>query len=134
MADKSKYPLKPLKWYKNLADRRERLESGVFLIEGERAVRQIAENNPDVITEYYRRTNRLFLPYVRVQAYYRGQLRSITSAATPQGIVAVVRIPTENIRMFFPIIPALKSCFWGCTGPGNAGSLIRTAVAFGFWV
>jgi TrmH family RNA methyltransferase len=127
-------PLKPLKWYKNLADRKERLESGVFFVEGERAVRQIAENNPDAVTEIlsadeppsFCRT----YPYRHITGE---QLRSITSATTPQGIIAVVRIPEGIYSAGLPDNPGSKILLLeDIQDPGNAGSLIRTAVAFGF--
>ena len=43
--------LKPIKWYKNLATRKGRLEAEAFLIEGDRTVKQIISSNPDDIIE-----------------------------------------------------------------------------------
>jgi small subunit ribosomal protein S4 len=43
--------LKPLKWYKDLAGAAERREAGCFLVEGERAVRQIAGLHPESVRE-----------------------------------------------------------------------------------
>jgi RNA methyltransferase, TrmH family len=127
-------PLKPLKWYKNLADRKERLEAGVFLVEGERAVKQIAENNAGAIVEILS-TGELpsfcgTYPYRHITGE---QLRSITSATTPQGIVAVVLIPAEIYSSNLPDNPGSKILLLeDVQDPGNVGSLIRTAVAFGF--
>ena len=42
-------PLKPIKWYKNLSTRKGRLEAKAFLIEGDRAIKQVISNNPDEI-------------------------------------------------------------------------------------
>ena len=39
-------PLKPLKWYKKLATKKGRLESGAFLVEGNRAIKQIIGRQP----------------------------------------------------------------------------------------
>ena len=135
MAEESEdNPLKPLKWYKSLADRKERLECGVFLIEGERAIRQIAENNPDSIVEVlstdeppsFCRT----YPYRRITG---AQLRSITSATTPQGIIAVISIPEDIYSASLPDNPGVKILLLeDVQDPGNVGSLIRTAVSFGF--
>jgi TrmH family RNA methyltransferase len=126
--------LKPLKWYKDLATREGRLEAGAFLVEGARAISQIVRNHPGEVREilfttelpplYQKFTNR------RVT---EGQLRSICSSQTPQGTAAVVRMPGDIYSANLP----------GRTGhrilllediqdPGNAGTLIRTAVAFGF--
>ncbi len=126
--------LKPIKWYKALADRKERIESGVFLVEGERAVRQIAENNPDAIVEVLSTGE---LPsFCRTYAYRcitGEQLRSITSATTPQGIIAVVRIPQDIYSASLPDDPGSKILLLeDIQDPGNTGTLVRTAVAFGF--
>jgi RNA methyltransferase, TrmH family len=135
MAYKSEdIPLKPLKWYKALADRKERLENGVFLVEGERAVRQIAENNPDAIVEILSTDEPP--SFCRTYAYRRitgEQLRSITSAATPQGIVAIVRIPEGIYSNVLSDNPGSEILLLeDVQDPGNVGSLIRTAVSFGF--
>lgn len=127
-------PLKPIRWYKGLSDKKERLESGVFLVEGERAVRQIAENNPDWIIEVLSTGEPP--SFCRMYAYRRitgEQLRSITSATTPQGIIAVVRIPQDIYSANLPDNPGSKILLLeDIQDPGNAGTLIRTAVAFGF--
>jgi TrmH family RNA methyltransferase len=126
--------LKPLKWYKSLADKKERLEAGVFLVEGERAVRQIIDNSPDAIVEIL--STGESPSFCRMYAYRRitgEQLRSITSATTPQGIVAVVRIPEGIYSNVLPDNPGSKILLLeDVQDPGNVGSLIRTAVAFGF--
>jgi TrmH family RNA methyltransferase len=127
-------PLKPLKWYKSLADKKERLEAGVFLVEGERAVRQIAAANPAALAEILSTGEPP--SFCRTYAYRRitgEQLRSITSATTPQGIIAVVRIPHDVYSANLPDNPGSKILLLeDIQDPGNAGSLIRTAVAFGF--
>ncbi len=44
-------PLKPLRWYKKLATKKGRLEAGAFLVEGDRAIKQIISSHPDEIIE-----------------------------------------------------------------------------------
>ncbi len=127
-------PLKPLKWYKSLSDRKGRLESGVFLVEGERAIRQIADNNPDAIVEILSAGEFFDLCSAHSCRHITGeQLRSITSVTTPQGIVAVVRIPDDIYSNVLPASLGAKILMLeDIQDPGNVGSLIRTAVAFGF--
>jgi TrmH family RNA methyltransferase len=127
-------PLKPLKWYKSLADKKERLEAGLFLVEGERAVRQIAENNPDAILEVLSTSEVPSFCSIYPYRHITGeQLRSVTSATTPQGIIAVVRIPAEVYSSVLPDNPGQKILLLeDIQDPGNTGTLIRTAVAFGF--
>ncbi len=134
MPDEKTWPLKPLKWYKGLATKEGRIEAGAFLVEGERAVSQIVLNHPGEVREilfttglppgYDRFANR------RVTGV---QLRSICCTQTPQGTAAVVCMPGDTYSDGLP----------GRTGnrvlllediqdPGNAGTLIRTAAAFGY--
>ena len=44
-------PLKPLRWYKKLATQKGRLEAGAFLVEGNRAIKQIISGHPAEIVE-----------------------------------------------------------------------------------
>jgi TrmH family RNA methyltransferase len=127
-------PLKPLKWYKSLAGKKERLEAGAFLVEGERDVRQIAGNNPDAILEVLSTDEAPSFCGIYPYRHITGeQLRSITSTTTPQGIIAVVSIPTEIYSNVLPGNPGSRILLLeGVQDPGNVGSLIRTAVAFGF--
>jgi len=127
-------PLKPIKWYKNLARRKGRLESKVFLIEGARAIKQIISNNPDEIIEV--------LSTEALPSYYGNysnslvtdsQLRSISSTKTPQGTIAVVRLPLDIYSDQLPVnIGAKILLLQDVQDPGNVGTLIRTAVAFDF--
>ncbi len=127
-------PLKPLKWYKKLATMKGRLEAGAFLVEGDRAIRQIIGNHPEKIIE--------IISVERPDTVYRdfpfrlvteGQFNSFSLTRTPQGIMAVVRVPPDTHSDRLP----------GDTGnrilllediqdPGNVGTLIRTAAAFNY--
>jgi len=134
MPEQNRGTLKPLKWYKDLATREGRFESGAFLVEGARAISQLISNHPDEVNEILF-TTELPLLYQKLASRQvtEGQLRSICSSKTPQGTAAVVRMPRDIYSDSLP----------GRTGnrilllediqdPGNVGTLIRTAVAFGF--
>jgi TrmH family RNA methyltransferase len=126
--------LKPIKWYRNLAARKGRLEAGAFLIEGERAVAQIISSNPDDIIEIVS-TGELspFYQKYPTRLVTDSQLRSICSTRTPQGIAAVVRTPPDTYSDRLPDnIGARILLLEDVQGPGNVGTLIRTAAAFGF--
>ena len=43
--------VRPLKWYRELAEKKSRLQFGVFLVEGEKAIRQIMGLHPEAISE-----------------------------------------------------------------------------------
>ena len=127
-------PLKSLKWYKQLSTRKGRLEAGAFVVEGDRAIRQIIAGHPAEIIEIL--TVEETPPEYRdftVRSVTGKQFDYISSTRTPQGIMAVVRQPAGIYSDGLP----------GETGdrilllediqdPGNVGTLIRTAAAFDF--
>jgi TrmH family RNA methyltransferase len=126
--------LRPIKWYRDLLKIKGRLENGAFLIEGDRAIAQVIGNHPDAVLEILNVEEPA--PVYRnfaTRSITSSQLRSISSTKTPQGTIAVVRIPVDTYSHILP----------GKTGdrllllediqdPGNTGTLIRTAAAFGF--
>ena len=85
---------KPIKWYRSLATRKGRVKAGAFLVEGERAINQIADSSPDAIMEIVstEEASPAYSEYPR-RVVTEGQMESISSTRTPQGIVAVVRLP-----------------------------------------
>ena len=126
--------LKPFKWYKNLTTRKGRLEAEAFLIEGNRAIKQIISSKPNDIIEivsteelspfYHKYSKRLVTD---------SQLRSICSTKTPQGIIAVVRLHRDTYSDQLPDNIGVKTLLLeDVQDPGNVGTLIRSAVAFDF--
>ncbi|MBL7208873.1 MAG: RNA methyltransferase [Dehalococcoidia bacterium] len=127
-------PLKPLKWYKKLATMKGRLEAGAFLVEGDRAITQVIGNHPDEILEIVttEEPSPLYGSY-STRFVTDSQLRSICSTKTPQGITAVVRLPSNTYSEHLPQDVGAKILLLeDIQDPGNVGTLIRTAVAFDF--
>ncbi len=126
--------LKPLKWYRNLATRKGRLEAGAFLVEGDRAIRQIVNNNPGEIIEIvYTEEPPPFYRKYPGRPVTDSQLRSICSTKTPQGIIAVVRLPVDTYSDRLPDNTGGRVLLLeDVQDPGNVGTLIRTAVAFNY--
>jgi TrmH family RNA methyltransferase len=126
--------LRPLKWYKKLATKKGRLEAGAFLVEGDRAIRQIISSHPDMIME--------ILTVAEPPPAYgdfairlvtESQLRSISHAKTPQGVLAIVRMPEDLLSGHLPEEVGYKILLLeDIQDPGNVGTLIRTAAAFDF--
>jgi len=126
--------LKPIKWYQNLATKKGRLEAKAFLVEGDKPIKQIFNNNPDEIIEIVS-TEDLPASYSKYsqRLITETQMRLISSSKTPQGIVAVVRLPMEtysdqlpaNMGRYILLLEDVQD-------PRNVGSLIRTAVAFNY--
>ncbi len=127
-------PLKPLKWYKALATKKGRLEAGAFLVEGDRAIRQIIGSHPVeaieilTITEpppAYRNYN--------VRLVTESQFDAICHTRTPQGVMAVIKIPEDIDSASLPGDTGNKILLLeDIQDPGNVGTLIRTAAAFDF--
>ncbi|OGO32487.1 MAG: hypothetical protein A2Z29_06700 [Chloroflexi bacterium RBG_16_56_11] len=127
-------PLKPLKWYRQLADKKGRLEAGAFLVEGDRAVRQVTGANPAGVMEIIATTE---WPSVyaghQVNHVTSRQFQYISSTRTPQGIAAVVRLPGDIYSDRLPEDAGNRILLLeDIQDPGNTGTLIRTAAAFGF--
>ena len=126
--------LKPLKWYKQLSARKGRLEAAAFLVEGNRAINQIITTRPDEIIEILTADERLTAYHnYPVRTLTESQFHSICHTRTPQGIMAVVKMPAEISSTNLPDncgdrILVLEDI----QDPGNVGTLIRTAAAFDF--
>ena len=127
-------PLKPIRWYKKLATKKGRLEAGAFLVEGDRAIKQIISSHPNEIIEII--TVEEPLPVYRnyaVRLVTESQLRSICLTRTPQGTMAVVRLPVDMSADHIPDSVGNKVLLLeDIQDPGNVGTLIRTAAAFDF--
>lgn len=127
-------PLRPLKWYKKLATEKGRLEAGAFLVEGDKAIRQIINSRPTEISEIVTAKD---LPDVYrsypIRFVSDSQFHSICSTRTPQGPIAVVNLPLDTYSAKLPEnMGARVLLLEGIQDPGNAGTLIRTAAAFSY--
>jgi TrmH family RNA methyltransferase len=126
--------MKPLKWYKRLESLKGRIEAGVFLVEGERAIRQVAGSRPKTIIEilYTEESSDLFADCPR-RLLTKAQFHDLSSAVTPQGLIAVVSLPQDIYSDTLPDNPGRHILLLeDIQDPGNVGTLIRTAAAFGF--
>ena len=127
-------PLKTLRWYRTLAAEKGRREAGVFLVEGDRAISQIADTAPGEIVEVLSSkelpADWQTFPVRQVTAQ---QVHRISSAVTPQGTMAVVRLPQG---VYSDALPGLSGgrvlLLEDVQDPGNVGTLIRTAAAFDY--
>jgi TrmH family RNA methyltransferase len=127
-------PGKSLIWYRELTKKKGRLDAGVFLVEGDRAIRQVMGIDPGSIVEIVavNEPSSLYHDYP-VRRITESQFTYISSTRTPQGILAVVRIPEGLYSDELPEKVGDKILLLeDIQDPGNTGTIIRTAAAFGF--
>ena len=126
--------LRPLAWYRKLVTKKGRLAAGAFLVEGDRAIRQIAGHRPEAVIEILsvQEPPPVYGDYP-VRLVTERQFRSICSTKTPQGTLAVVRLPSDIYSDCLPEESGGKVLLLeDIQDPGNLGTLIRTAAAFDF--
>lgn len=133
-ADATPGPRRGIKWYKKLTTRKGRLERGVFLVEGIRAVRQIIQQQPEAIVEVLC----LHPPAPELQRFptsriEKRQLSAIANTKNPPDVLAIVAFTPQLYSDQLPdLIGSHVLLLEDVQDPGNVGALIRTATAFGF--
>ena len=127
-------PQKPLKWYKKLATKKGRLDAKAFIVEGSRAINQLISSCPDEIVEILTIEKPLpaYSNYT-VRSITESQFHYISQTRTPQGVMAIVRMPADISSDCLPDDTGDKVLLLeDIQDPGNVGTLIRTAAAFSF--
>jgi TrmH family RNA methyltransferase len=123
-----------IKRYQALATKKGRREARRFLVEGERAIRQIMASRPDAIAEIVvtdRQRSRYEEYPVRVAT--ERQFEAMCLTKTPQGVLALVREPDGIYTDHLPIsVGTHVLLLEDIQDPGNVGTLIRTAAAFNY--
>lgn len=125
---------------RRLVRRKEREAAGRFLAEGPQAVRE-ALAAPEVVSRLFVSTSSADAQLNLVQsALGHGidvcsvsdpDLLSLSDTMTPQGVVAVCRTVDVDLDQALAGQPTLVMCCASVRDPGNAGSVIRSADAFG---
>lgn len=130
-----------------LATRSGRSKRGAFLAEGPQAVREalrahdaaVAAGLEPVVLEVFvtpealERHPDLGMPgrHVRWHTATPEVLSSMADTVTPQGIIAVCRIPETSVQAVFGAGPRLVAVLCRVQDPGNAGTILRAADAAG---
>jgi TrmH family RNA methyltransferase len=130
----SNHSLKPLKWYKDLATTKERRGAGAFIVEGDRAIQQLISSHPEAVIEIVTiEQPAVMYEKFPIRTVTENQFRTISSATTPQGILAVVKMPEDIYTDQVPENAGSRILLLeGIQDPGNTGTLIRTAAAFNY--
>ena len=118
-----------------------RAKAGLFLAEGPQAVREAVRWRPDLVRDLYV-TDEAAPRYADIVAAASdaGQpvhdvtpdvLAAMADAQTPQGLLAVCRIPSVDLDEVLAARPRVVCVLAHVRDPGNAGTVIRAADAAG---
>jgi len=132
--------MKPISWYKSLSQPQHRREFGCFLIDGRRSVDHILTHRRESVSEllcvedtapsYQSQSSD-----IPIRTISEAHMNTISPSRTPQGVCALVRIPddiyTSKIPEASTVINGKILLLEHIQDPGNIGTLIRTAAAFG---
>jgi TrmH family RNA methyltransferase len=123
-----------VKRYKALADKKGRAVSGLFLVEGPRAIQQVMTSRPQAVVEIIVTPDHLSrYENVPMRTATNSQLDAICHTKTPQGAVAVMHQPDDIYADELPAdVGPRVLLLEEIQDPGNVGALIRTAAAFGY--
>lgn len=124
--------------------KKHRAEQRCFLIEGPTAVGAALDSPALSIERIFARADEPFDPSLRERAGARDvsivavderSMRSLSQTQQPQGIVAVGRFFHRELDALGEALPSIGGCvvlvLHAIADPGNAGTLVRSAEAFG---
>lgn len=126
---------------RRLAQKSERQETGLFLLEGPQAVREALANRPELVLEFFITPTALerhpelgdlaFEADLTVEFATEEAIEAMADTRTPQGVVAVCRQFPVSLRTILDGSPSLVAILEEVRDPGNAGTIIRAADAAG---
>ena len=121
---------------------KERRERGAFVVEGLQNIRELLKSAPqDVLQIFISDEGRERLATTDLSSFNVIEvsdqvMAAMTDTVTPQGVLAVSAIRTRSFEEWLSEnkskSPLRIAFFWQIQDPGNAGTVIRTADAFGF--
>jgi len=117
-----------------------RKESGQYVIEGFSSIKEALDFSPEEITTLYLTSDGMSRLATIPEGYFEivevspEVMKAMTDTVTPQGLLAIAQIPENSFADFLAASKnELKiAYFWQIQDPGNAGTVIRAADAFGF--
>lgn len=124
-----------------LTKRSARQETGLFLLEGPQAAREVLAYRPETVIEMFATPSALerhadlrdFARDADIEVVFTTEavLDAMADTVTPQGIVAVARQTPSSVRDVFATSPRLVAICEEVRDPGNLGTIIRAADAAG---
>lgn len=123
-----------IKLLRKLGQKKYREKEGLFIVEGERAVEQILENNVVRVKEVFVEEGKAVSYQLTVNSsyeIYRGLIKELSDTENPQGILAICEVPKEASIEELRNESGLMIATDRIQDPGNLGTIVRTAVWFG---
>jgi len=123
-----------IKWIKSLEQKKFRKETGCFVVEGEKMVRELLRSPYKTVEIYvtpslYSEMQLMASKSTLVEEINESQLGRISQFKTPNQVVAITEIPDQTLK---PLLPeGLSIMLDNVQDPGNLGTIIRTAAWFG---
>jgi TrmH family RNA methyltransferase len=124
-----------------LVKRSARQETGLYLLEGPQATREVLVYRPDTVVELFATPTAMDKhgdirdaardAGVEVVFTTEAVLDAMADTVTPQGIVAVAKQSPTSLRDIFAAEPTLVAICEEVRDPGNLGTIIRAADAAG---
>ena len=123
-----------------LARKKERLQTGRFMVEGPQAVRELLAHRPDLAEIVYATTGEEQWQFevdrlasdtgVRIERVTDAVLAAMAETVQPQGVIAVANVPTVDLGEALAGAK-LVAVLHEVRDPGNAGTVLRAADAAG---
>lgn len=130
-----------VKEVRKLAQKSERQETGLFVIEGPQAVREALVSRPELIEELFVTPTALerhselrgLAEEAQLEVVFASEeaIDAMADTRTPQGVIAVCRQFPSSIRDALSGSPKLVAILEEVRDPGNLGTIIRAADAAG---
>lgn len=125
-----------ISFIKSLHQKKYRKEHGIFIIEGIKSISEFIPSNFQihsiyVLSEYHHLLPKLGSNIALFEINDR-ELGQISTLQAPQGILALVHIPINEIVHEKSLSGQFSLVLDGIQDPGNLGTIIRTADWFGF--
>lgn len=126
-----------IKFLSSLSDKKTRLETSLFLVEGEKMVFELLDSKFEVVSLLYTEKLRTIIqtrslkPSIELIEITDADALKISTHKTPQGIIAVARIPADFYSSAISYLGDLVLALHDIQDPGNLGTIVRTADWFG---